>query len=151
MQPPGTSPKASAANKPLLWILIGILAIAIIVFIIAVTGGFGNNTTDPSAASSVSVNPGADSNTPGVSLDPGWMFIADRTMPHVTGYVSNDTDEDITGWISITFNAYDAQGASLRPCIQITNQIDAHGKWKFTAYCGEGDTDTVKFQQIRII
>lgn len=63
------------------------------------------------------------------------MDDSDGFAVYVEGYVSNNTDKDITNYVQITFDALDADGANLDSCIDNTNTIDAGGKWKFKAVC----------------
>jgi len=150
----GVPPKKPVAKQPWLWIIIGIVVVAIIIVAVVAINGRGNTpgSTSIGATSQATAgqNPGASSDTPGVSLDAGWTFTSDPFLSYVTGYVSNDTDQDLSGFISIEFNEYDSQGAILGTCLDMIQQIDAHGKWKFKAYCIDSDTASVKFKDITI-
>lgn len=84
-----------------------------------------------------------------LTLDEGWSL--DRSNPYMTqvlGTVSNNSDEEIKGYIQISFSALDAEKANVGDCLANANTVDAHGKWKFKAMCSGDNIDTVRFKDI---
>ena len=87
-----------------------------------------------------------------LTLDEGWVTEMDEFGAYtvIKGQVSNNTDEAITNYVQITFDALDADGANIGTCLDNANTIDANGKWKFEAACIgiTGDIDTIRFKEI---
>lgn len=85
-----------------------------------------------------------------LALLKGWKLKKDEFSAHVTGYVRNNSDESISNYIQIEFNAYDASGSNTDTCLANTNTIDAHGKWKFDAICSQNPSEikTVKLKDL---
>jgi len=86
-----------------------------------------------------------------LTLDKGWKI--DKSNPfavYVKGYVSNNSDKPLTNYAQITFDVLDKSGANLGTCLDNTNTIDAHGKWRFEAICDgdPGDVAKVRFKEI---
>lgn len=82
-----------------------------------------------------------------LTLDKGWKL--DKSNPYMTqvsGTVSNNSDSEISGYIQITFSAYDADGANVGDCLDNANTVDANGKWKFKAMCSGENISEVKFK-----
>lgn len=86
-----------------------------------------------------------------LTLDEGWTIDkSNQFAVYIEGYVSNNTDKEITNYVQITFDALDANKANLGTCLANTNTIDANGKWKFKAICTDApeEIDTVRFKNI---
>lgn len=164
-----TYPGAAAPVKPAkpwfkrwwVWLLIviGVLVVA------AALGGGGDDSaeqaTQTTAASSSAPStddpaPKETSEAPAeeppadLTLDDGWTMESDSFAVYVEGYVSNNTDADISNYVQITFDALDANGANLGTCLDNANTIDAGGKWKFKAICLDNADEVaeVRFKEI---
>ena len=86
---------------------------------------------------------------PRLTLDDGWSIdTSNPYMTQVVGYVSNNSDKNIEGYIQITFSALDADGANVGDCLANANTVDANGKWKFEAMCSGSDINDVRFKEI---
>ena len=86
---------------------------------------------------------------PKLTLDEGWAIDkSNQYMTKVNGYVSNNSDQAINGYIQITFSALDANGANVGDCLANANTVDANGKWKFEAMCSGNDIAEVRFKDI---
>lgn len=105
--------------------------------------------TETAAADQSDATQEAEESKADLTLDDGWeMDDSDGFAVYVRGYVSNNTDEAVTDYVQITFDALDKDGANLGTCIDNTNTIDANGKWKFEAICLEDDIAKVRFKEI---
>jgi len=118
------------------------------VIIILVLAGIGNatkssSTTDPGGASA-----GTSTKTERLTLDKGWAAESEGMFAYVNGYVSNNSDQAISSYAQISFDALDSSGANVGTCLGNTNTIDAHGRWKFKALCSGSDMATVRFKDV---
>lgn len=130
--------------------------VIVIIIVIAAAAGAGGdkNQANEATKSTSSDSQKAEStkkteSKPRLTLDDGWQI--DKSNPYstqVTGTVSNNSDQDIKGYIQISFSALDASGANVGDCLANANTVDAHGKWKFDAYCTGNDIDTVRFKDL---
>lgn len=130
--------------------------VAAIIVVIAITasankGGSQANETTKSTGNSTSSQqePKKSEEKPRLTLDDGWSI--DTSNPYMTkvvGYVSNNSDKAIDGYIQITFSALDTAGANVGDCLANANTVDANGKWKFEAMCSGNDISDVRFKEI---
>ena len=119
--------------------------LVIIVIVIAATSAGGGKKTGTQTSSNTSTAKAK------LTLDDGWQLTTPDTIgaQYVDGYVSNNTDKDITSYVQITFNGYDDSGANVGTCLANTNSVDANGKWKFHAICDfDKNMTTVKFKDL---
>lgn len=133
-------------KKKWLWIV----AIVVVLCIVAANGDTGRqaNETTKSTGSSQTETTKSDSKAR-LTLDDNWQL--DTSNPYstkVVGYVSNNSNDAIKGYIQITFSALDASGANVGDCLANANTVDAKGKWKFEAICLGNDVATVRFKDI---
>lgn len=112
----------------------------------------GTSTPVPEATDPAEQPPSdAPEPTEPLTLQKGWKIDkSDGFAVYITGYVKNNTDQPISHYVQITFDALDGEGANLTTCMDNTNTIDANGKWKFKAMClGEAkEIKKVRFKEI---
>lgn len=136
-------------KRKIVWVIAVIIIIAIGVS--ASQGGKQANETTKSTDSSENTQQETNKKEekPRLTLDDGWSIdTSNPYMTKVTGYVSNNSDQDIKGYIQITFSALDADGANVGDCLANANTVDANGKWKFEAMCSGSDIKNVRFKEI---
>lgn len=150
--PVPTKPKKPWFKKWWVWVLIVILLIGVG----SAMGGKGSSdTAKPAGSQSAAAKP-AETKAPAkpkdrLTLDDGWKIDkSDGFAVYVNGYVSNNTDKPVNGYVQVTFSAVDAHGANVGDCLANANTIDANGKWKFKAICtGEAkEIETVRFKEL---
>ena len=140
-----TAQTSDATKKPIFkkwWFWVIVVVVLIAIGASANGGGQANETTKTTEGGTTQEK---------LTLDDGWVIDTASGMGmfvYVDGYVSNNTDKDISNYIQITFTGYDADGASVGSCLDNVNQIDANGKWKFHAICTGDGVKTVKFKEI---
>ncbi|MSS44979.1 hypothetical protein FYJ43_02705 [Cutibacterium sp. WCA-380-WT-3A] len=162
-QAPQPKPKKPIYKRVWFWLL------AVVVLVVAI-GALGNNgdgtdtKTNTTASSEAKTNDKAAKKaeskkaadkpaeetkpTERLVLEKDYTFKKDEFSPMVTGTVSNNSDKPVKLLVTITFNAYDESGANVGTCTDTTESIDANGKWKFKAYCLDGDVAKVKFKEL---
>ncbi|MDO4412786.1 FxLYD domain-containing protein [Cutibacterium sp.] len=170
---PPTKPKKPIYKRVWFWIVIVIVVVAISIATGGSKGNEGQNSGSETAASAPATNASKQADkTAGkpdakkaadakktdedqvkgdLALLKGWKLSKDEFSAKVTGYVRNNSDEPINNYVQIEFNAYDASGNNLGTCVDNSNSIDAHGKWKVDAICLDGDASeikTVKFKDL---
>lgn len=162
-QYPGTQIPPATPRKPWFkrWWVWAIAAVVLVGAVNAVGGGTTSDQNQPASAgtsgasetSTDSTTASTDSETSAtveeptepLTLDDGWtMDDSDGFAVYVEGYVTNNTDEAVTSYVQITFDALDADGANLGTCIDNTNTIDAGGRWKFKAICLDSSDEIAK-------
>lgn len=131
--------------------LVWVIAVIVIIAIGASAGKGGNqaNETTKSTDGSTKQESKKADEKPRLTLDDGWKI--DTSNPYITkvvGYVSNNSDQDIKGYIQVTFSALDADGANVGDCLANANTVDAGGKWKFEAMCSGSNIKDVRFKEI---
>lgn len=142
-------PKKSVFKKWWFWVIIAVVIIGI-----AASQSGTQNQADETEKSTSDTTSSEQSEAKTeekarLTLDDGWKI--DKSNPYATmvnGYVSNNSDSAIDGYIQITFSALDADGANVGDCLANANTVDANGKWKFEAMCSGDDIETVKFKEI---
>lgn len=120
--------------------------IVAVIFGAALLSGASHSSSSSSSSSSADATTTQDER---LTLDDDWTV--DTSNPYMTkvvGYVSNNSDKAISGYIQITFSALDANGANVGDCLANANTVDAHGKWKFEAMCSGSGIDSVRFKEI---
>lgn len=159
--PPAAKPKKPWFKKWWVWLL----ALIVIVGIGNSLGNKGGTVANQTTAQAPGAQASAGTTTteaaktssapatqkPKLTLDDGWkMDKSNQFAVYVNGYVTNNTDQAITNYVQITFDALDKAGANLGTCLANTNTIDAMGKWKFKAICsGEvKEIATVRFKEL---
>ena len=133
--------------------LVWAVAIIVILIIGASTGQESNQATETTKSTDSKADTQQESKKteekPRLTLDDGWSI--DTSNPYITqvvGYVSNNSDKSIDGYIQITFSVLDAEGANVGDCLANANPVDANGKWKFEATCSGSDIKDVRFKEI---
>lgn len=140
-------------KKPIVkkWWFWVVIAIVIIGIASAASGG-GNQANETEKSTSDTSSSESTTTTESkarLTLDDGWTI--DKSNPYATtvkGYVSNNSDSAIDGYIQITFSALDGDGANVGDCLANANTVEANGKWKFEAMCSGDEIETVKFKDI---
>ena len=136
-------------KRKLVWVIVVIVLIAIGASA-SQSGNQANETTKSTDGStSTKQESKKTEEKPRLTLDDGWSI--DTSNPYMTkvvGYVSNNSDKDIKGYIQITFSALDADGANVGDCLANANTVDANGKWKFEAMCSGSNIKDVRFKEI---
>lgn len=163
---PGTQQPAALAKPKKPWFKkwwVWVLAVVVLIGVGNALGNGGSTTAAPPPevtvgtsapvpeASDTPAEPPASEEAEPLTLQKGWKIDkSDGFAVYVTGYVKNNTDQAITNYVQITFDALDGEGANLTTCMDNTNTIDANGKWKFKAMClGEAkEIDKVRFKEI---
>lgn len=135
-------------KKKIVWVIAVIVVIAIGA---SASKGGGNqaNETTKSTNDSTQQQPKKSTEKPRLTLNNGWSI--DTSNPYITqvvGAVSNNSDQDIKGYIQITFSALDVDGANVGDCMANANTVDAGGKWKFKAVCSGDDIKDVRFKEL---
>ena len=127
------------------------IAVVIVIIVAAQASGGGKqaNETEKSTDTNTSNSSQDTEKKARLTLDDGWT--TDQSNPYFTyvdGYVSNNSDKAVNGYIQITFSALDANGANVGDCLANANTVDAGGKWKFHAICSGKDIATVRFKEL---
>lgn len=126
-----------------------VLAVLVVIIAAAASSSKGNQARETTKSTDGGTSQAKTETKARLTLDDGWQL--DTSNPYATkvvGYVSNNSDEAIKGYIQITFSALDTAGANVGDCLANANTVDGNGKWKFEALCSGSGITTVRFKEI---
>jgi len=95
--------------------------------------------------------PNLPQNTAQLVLDEDWTIDRAEFTTTVQGTVTNTSDKDYSGFVTISFDVINTSGATIGTCTDVTTStIPAKGQWEFMAVCMGGYEDgfTIEFREI---
>lgn len=84
-----------------------------------------------------------------VSVEGIKLTVDDQGNREIVGVVTNNTDHHITNAV-VNFNLYDNSGAQVGNSIDVVDNLEPHGKWKFSAVVSEDSATSYKFKGVTI-
>ena len=76
-----------------------------------------------------------------------WAHGDDDDLRYIKGVVVNNTDNDY-GYVQVEFNLYDKDGNQVGSTFTNVNNLEPHGKWKFSALVNEDSATKAKLKGV---
>lgn len=138
-------PKCGAKVRRPITILEGVIAVGAAISVAILIGAAMNRGgSEPSTTSEIS----ADPKPAGLQLLDGWKVNrGEYGAPEIVGTVRNNSGREY-GYVQISFNLYDKDGAVIGTAWTNVTNLDAGGSWKFKAGCMERYFASCRFKDL---